>query len=244
MKYEFFKSHCTECLFFQLLNRLKDKKKSDLAKKVGDVNFYAELEAIDNMTVNDLPADLIKLLNASAQNGFLDQATTCPDCGGRLRSTFDIVADEKGKKRMYIKDVEISSRDFDELKAIIPRQNILDYDGDMYMDADLKEELELKARLQNSDYTSPSLEKTLVCVAIGTGFTFEYLKGISMRKLSLLLRTIDKKETYYAQYQASMSGMVKFKEDPKHWIFSDDKKNITKEFTSLDDFTKKFDKVT
>ena len=58
-----------------------------------------------------------------------------------------------------------------------------------------------------------------------------------------MLRSVDKMHTYYAQIQAQMSGMVTFKEDPKHWIFSDDKKNIKDELTALDDFTKKFDNV-
>ena len=52
-----------------------------------------------------------------------------------------------------------ADKDFDELKALVARQNILDYDGDKYIDPDLKEELEIKARLQNKNYTSPSLEK-------------------------------------------------------------------------------------
>jgi ribosomal protein L31 len=44
--------------------------------------------------------------------------------------------------------------------------------------------------------------------------------------------------------QAAMSGMVKFKEDPKHWIFTDNKKNIKDELTSLENFEKKFEHVT
>ena len=164
-------------------------------------------------------------------------------CGGQKRDIISI-KDEGNIKKITIYNTDISPKDFDELKALVARQNILDYDGDKYIDPDLKEELEIKARLQNKDYTSPSLEKQMVCVCAGTGYTLEELKGIPLRKLSLLLRTVDSKASYYAQVQGAYSGMVKFKQDPKHWIFGDNKKDISKEFTSLESFTGKFDRVT
>ena len=102
----------------------------------------------------------------------------------------------------------------------------------------------MKRYIDAKDYTSPTLEKQMTCVAVGTGFTFDYLQKITMRKLSLLLKTVDAKNVYYAQIQAAMSGMVKFKEDPKHWIFTDNKKNIKDELTSLENFEKKFEHVT
>ena len=125
-----------------------------------------------------------------------------------------------------------------------PELYIVDYKDDVYIDPDLKEELDIKAQMQNKDYTSPTLEKQLICVSISTPYTIEQLKEISMRKLSLMLKTIDAKESYYAQVQAMYSGMVKFKQDPKHWIFSDNSRDISKELTTLDDVKKKFAPVT
>jgi len=69
----------------------------------------------------------------------------------------------------------LPTQDLDLLCSLIPRQNIIDYDGDEYIDPDLKEELELKSKMQNSDYTSPTLEKTMVCIVADTGLSFEYL---------------------------------------------------------------------
>lgn len=191
----------------------------------------------------ELPNDIKELFIRKARGEFFQQLQICSECGGEMRDVFSI-KNNNGLHSLMIKDVELGPGDFDEFKAIVPRQNVLDYDGDKYMDYDLKDELELKARLQNQDYTAPTLEKQIVCVAVGTGYSLEYLKTIPMRKLSMLLRIIDRKESYYTQLQASMSGFVTFKEDPKHWIFSDDKKNIAKELTSIDNFTKKFDAVT
>ena len=181
----------------------------------------------------------------TAANTFMEEyGYKCPKCGAKMRDIFSIKKDGK-KKTLMIKNVEITPKDFDELKALVPRQNILDYDGDKYIDPDLKEELEIKQRLQNQDYTSPTLEKQIICVSIGTGFTKQYIvNNMTMRELSLYLRTIDAKDTYYSELQASMSGFVKFKQPPKHWIFGDSSKNIAKELSDAGDFVKKFQHVT
>lgn len=199
-------------------------------------------QQFDDEEKHSIPQDIMKDIIYNAKLNFFEKLIKC-ECGGELRDIFTIKKSGAIKK-LVVKDVEFGPQEFDELRALIPRQNILDYDGDKYVDPDLKEELEIKARLQNKDYTSPTLEKQIVCVAVGTGFTMEYLYKITMRKLSLLLKTVDAKSMYYAQVQAAMSGMVKFKEDPKHWIFTDNKKNIKDELTSLENFEKKFEHVT
>lgn len=191
-----------------------------------------------------IPEELLKQIEQHAYYEFYQKSTICPDCEEKMRDIYSIKS-ENGVETFMIRDVEINSSDFEELKAVIPRQNILDYDGDKYIDPDLKEELQIKAEMKNKDYTAPTLEKQIICVAIGTGYSLEYLQEISMRKLSLLLRLIDNKETYYAQLQASLSGMVKFPEGSiKHWIFTDDKRNLKDEITSLDAFKDKFKAVT
>lgn len=174
---------------------------------------------------------------------YFKEKMKCKKCGSNMREIISI-KNEGNIKKLSIKNTDISPKDFDELKALVSRQNILDYDGDKYVDPDLKEELEIKARLQNKNYTSPSLEKQMVCVCAGTGYTLKELKEIPLRKLTLLLKTVDSKANYYAQVQGAYSGMVKFKEDPKHWIFGDNKRDIASEFTSLESFTGKFNNVT
>ena len=174
---------------------------------------------------------------------YFKEKMKCKKCGSNMREIISI-KNEGNIKKLSIKNTDISPKDFDELKALVSRQNILDYDGDKYVDPDLKEELEIKARLQNKNYTSPSLEKQMVCVCAGTGYTLKELKEIPLRKLTLLLKTVDSKANYYAQVQGAYSGMVKFKQDPQHWIFGDNKRDIASEFTSLESFTGKFNDVT
>lgn len=189
--------------------------------------------------------DLLPTIEQQAKFTFLKEKMQC-ECGGELIDIFGFKKDEKTKGVwLMVKDVEINNSEFEELKALIPRMNILDYDGDLNIDPELKAELDLKAKLQNGDYTSPTLEKQIMCVALGTGYSLEYLQEITMRKLSYFLKLVDKEKTYYAQLQASMSGMVKFPEGSiRHWIFSDDKKNIASELSDSEGFLKKFDQVT
>lgn len=175
---------------------------------------------------------------------FINKYAICPECGEKMRDIYGIQT-KNGQKKLYIYDIILESKDLDEFIAIITHQNILDYDGDKYIDPNLKAEMELKARMENKNYTSPTLEKMLVCVSISSPYTMEMLKEqVSLRKLSLMLKTIDAKGYYYAQIQGAMSGMVEFKRDIPHWIFTDNKKDMSKEIMTMNDFQKKFASVT
>ena len=170
---------------------------------------------------------------------------TCPECGAKRREIFSIKNNENPVlKKLMIFNTELTAGEFDEFVAIVTHYNMLNYEGDKYMDPTLKEEMEIKARLENKDYRSPSLEKQMVCVSVGTGYKIEELREITLRKLTYLLRTVDRMHIYYAQMQGAYSGMVKFKKDPTHWIFGDDRRDFSKEITSLEEFNKKMAPVT
>lgn len=170
---------------------------------------------------------------------------TCPEegCGGTMQDVYRIK--NSTPKKLCILDIELSSKDYEEMVGIITHGNILDYKDDKYIDPDLKKDLELKAKLENSNYSTPSLEKQLVGVTISTAYTIDYLKEhVTLRKLAWMLRLIDKQKMYYAQIQGSMSGMVTFKTEPTHWLFGEDKKDMSKEIMTLNDVQRKFANVT
>ena len=215
----------------------------DLKVKIQEEYHQEQISQGEEPKDLEFDEEMEKNLYKLAQSQAMRETYTCPDCQAQMRDIFAIKNDD-GKKTLTILKYEFTAKDFDELKALVPRQNILDYDADKYINPDLKEELELKAMLKNSDYTSPTLEKQMVCVVASTGYTFEEIQQkMTIRKLAFLLRTIDRKNTYYAQLQGQMSGMVSFKEDPKHWIFGDDKRNIKDELTDYGQFEKKFKDV-
>ena len=227
-----------------LIELVFHEKNGFFCPNCGEEILFEEIKnELDSITKTIMESKGTKEQVDIAKIEYFKEKMKCKKCGSNMREIISI-KNEGNIKKLSIKNTDISPKDFDELKALVSRQNILDYDGDKYIDPDLKEELEIKARLQNKNYTSPSLEKQMVCVCAGTGYTLKELKEIPLRKLTLLLKTVDSKANYYAQVQGAYSGMVKFKEDPKHWIFGDNKRDIASEFTSLESFTGKFNDVT
>ena len=227
-----------------LIELVFHEKNGFFCPNCGEEILFEEIKnELDNITKTIMESKGTKEQVDIAKIEYFKEKMKCKKCGSNMREIISI-KNEGNIKKLSIKNTDISPKDFDELKALVSRQNILDYDGDKYVDPDLKEELEIKARLQNKNYTSPSLEKQMVCVCAGTGYTLKELKEIPLRKLTLLLKTVDSKANYYAQVQGAYSGMVKFKQDPKHWIFGDNKRDIASEFTSLESFTSKFNDVT
>ena len=227
-----------------LIELVFHEKNGFFCPNCGEVILFEEIKnELDNITKTIMESKGTKEQVDIAKIEYFKEKMKCKKCGSNMREIISI-KNEGNIKKLSIKNTDISPKDFDELKALVSRQNILDYDGDKYIDPDLKEELEIKARLQNKNYTSPSLEQQMVCVCAGTGYTLKELKEIPLRKLTLLLKTVDSKANYYAQVQGAYSGMVKFKQDPSHWIFGDNKRDIASEFTSLESFTGKFNDVT
>ena len=227
-----------------LIELVFHEKNGFFCPNCGEEILFEEIKnELDNITKTIMESKGTKEQVDIAKIEYFKEKMKCKKCGSNMREIISI-KNEGNIKKLSIKNTDISPKDFDELKALVSRQNILDYDGDKYVDPDLKEELEIKARLQNKNYTSPSLEKQMVCVCAGTGYTLKELKEIPLRKLTLLLKTVDSKANYYAQVQGAYSGMVKFKQDPVHWIFGDNKRDIASEFTSLESFTGKFNDVT
>ena len=227
-----------------LIELVFHEKNGFFCPNCGEEILFEEIKnELDNIIKEIMESKGTKEQVDIAKIEYFKEKMKCKKCGSNMREIISI-KNEGNIKKLSIKNTDISPKDFDELKALVSRQNILDYDGDKYIDPDLKEELEIKARLQNKNYTSPSLEKQMVCVCAGTGYTLKELKEIPLRKLTLLLKTVDSKANYYAQVQGAYSGMVKFKQDPSHWIFGDNKRDIASEFTSLESFTGKFNDVT
>lgn len=200
-------------------------KKNQTLKEIFELHYNLK---------EDTPENRLKLVN----NFF-----NCPTCGTKRREYISI-KNSGNLAKFCIGDEEFTSKDFDEFKAIVTHYNILGYDGDEYIDPDLKADLELKKKLENKDYTSPSLEKQIICVSISTSYKIEEIKNLTMRKLSYMLKIIDRKEHYFSQMQGLYSGMVKFKEDPKHWIFGDNEQDLSKEIMTVKQLKDKFKDVT
>lgn len=167
----------------------------------------------------------------------------CPNCQQYMYDIIRYVEEERGRISLYIKGQKLTSGDFDRFRDIVLYQNITDYEDESAMDTDLAAELKLVKQLKNKDITEPSLEKKLACAVISTGYTFEEIYNITIRKLNLLLRTEDGKMFYQAAKIGSMSGMVTFKTEPDHWIYERKKTIFDEGATQLDSLRSKLSNV-
>ena len=214
----------------------------ECGKKIEDEEIAKKLIELDKEMAN-LGEDISDEDRQLKRLQMLQSLSVC-ECGGQMREVYSI-KNENGQKNLMIKNVVLTNKDLEELTAIITHYNILDYDGDKYIDPNLKKDLELKRQLEHKDYASPSLEKQMVGVSISSPYRIEELKEkVTLRKLALMLKMIDSQRTYYAQIQGQMSGMVEFKTPPLHWMYGNDKKDMSKEIMSLNDVQSKFAAVT
>ena len=216
----------------------------ECGKKIEDEEIAKKLIELDKEMAN-LGEDLSDEDRQLKRLQMLQSLSVC-ECGGQMREVYSI-KNENGQKNLMIKNVVLTNKDLEELTAIITHYNILDYDGDKYIDPNLKKDLELKRQLEHKDYASPSLEKQMVGVSISSPYRIEELKEkVTLRKLALMLKMIDSQRTYYAQIQGQMSRLVEFKNgsQPVHWMYGNDKKDMSKEIMSLNDVQSKFAAVT
>lgn len=197
-----------------------------------------ESEIPENQRTKDNPEYQIFLI---AFSKFLEEIHTC-ECGNRFKELIRIET-EGDKEKLYVNNVEITPKDYEELRSIYCYQNIVDYD-DEYIDPDLKKDLEETARLKNPNAVQPTLEKQMSCILTNSAYTYETLRQIPIRKMVMLLRVIDAKIHYMAYRQGEMSGMVKFNGEIDHWIYSNDKKNKFADIMTVDQLKDKLKDVT
>lgn len=216
----------------------------ECGKKIEDEEIAKKLIELDKEIAN-LGEDISDEDRQLKRLQILQSLSVC-ECGGQMREVYSI-KNENGQKNLMIKNVVLTNKDLEELTAIITHYNILDYDGDKYIDPNLKKDLAKKAELEHKDYASPSLEKQLVGVSINSPYHIEELKeNVTLRKLALMLKMIDSQKMYYAQIQAQMSRFVEFKNGsrPTHWMYGNDKKDMSKEIMTLNDVQSKLASVT
>jgi len=170
----------------------------------------------------------------------IEKIQVCEKCGSALRQYY-CIKQEGEKKQLFIGHVEITPSEYENLRKLVCYQNMLDFD-DEYVDPELKADLEEVAKLKNPSGVTPSLEKQMAAVITGSSYKYEDLKELTLRKFTMLLRIIDAKLHYMCYQEGKMSGLVQFKNEPDHWIWSSDdqKKDKFKDIMSLDQIKTKF----
>lgn len=221
-------------LIFHIKNGIKCECDKDNDTYISYENIYKFIAEKEQNAQGELSnEDIMK---------YFYEIKKCPKCG-KIRDDLIKFNDlPNGKKDLIVDGVEIDKTTFDELRTLVCYYNMPDYD-DEYVDPELEAELQEAARLENPNATSPSLEKQESCLVASTSYKYSELKELSIRKLVLLLRTVDKKLHYFTYRQAEASGMVSFKSELPHWIYGSDKHDKFERLQTLDSFKEKMAQV-
>lgn len=221
-------------LIFHIHNGIKCECDEDGDTFVSYEDIYKLIAEKEHKSGQDLSSeDIMK---------YFYEIRKCPKCGKYREDLIKFNDLPNGKKDLIVDDVEIDKTTFDELRSLVCYYNLPDYD-DEYVDPDLEAELEERAKLENPDAVSPTLEKQMSCLVASTSYKYAELEDLTIRKLVLLLRTVDTKLHYFTYRQAEASGMVSFKHELTHWIYGNDKRNKFDGLQSLDSFKEKMSHV-
>lgn len=129
--------------------------------------------------------------------------------------------DENNKVFFIINGEKYDEYDFEEIKKIIAEQNLIEL-PDENMSKDVRDSLEAARRYKErlSGSTPGSFEDYIISLAITTGWSFEYIYSLTIRKFMNSIRRLDNLIHYKIYLNASMSGMVEFKDKSfiKHWL--------------------------
>lgn len=142
---------------------------------------------------------------------------------------------EEISKPIFIIDEDVyNSEDFEKIQAIIAQQNMVEL-IDENISKEVRDSLE-KARefkRKQSGSKLASTEDYIISLASATGWSFDYIYSMSVRKFIKTIRRLDNLIHYKIYLAASMSGLVQFEDKSfiKHWL------------TGLDDDEEKYSDV-
>lgn len=151
--------------------------------------------------------------------------------------------DEKGKIFLTVKDIKISSKQFEDIKRIILYQNINEYD-DKYVDPDLKKARDEYLNFVNRGIDSPSIENQIAIITSHTGICKKDLMQYTYRSFDILFNTVKEEVDYTISKSAEMSGNVTFKQPIEHWIYKTKKDKYADAFVNKSAFDDKMKNVT
>ena len=138
-----------------------------------------------------------------------------------INSEMYFYVDENDKAFFKVNSVEYNADDFDAITKIIFEQNCIT-PIDETIQKEIRDALEKaeQYKMQQNKRKMCSLEEQMICVLISTSLKMNDIYELTIRKFEKILQRVDAKLHYEIYLSASMSGMVKFKDDSviKHWM--------------------------
>ncbi len=168
----------------------------------------------------------------------------CPHEGCESENFIEMmkfIEDSNTHKHVLCVDGQIiTKQDYDRLRYIVLYQNFPDYQDDSWVDPAVKADYEARMKLerQKNDLHA-SIEKKIVCLHVTTSDSFEYIYGMSIRKFTMALTTVDDLINYKIMKTAALSGFVQWPKDKpiEHWIYKPYKDMYGDNYKTIDEAT-------
>jgi hypothetical protein len=157
------------------------------------------------------------------------------DCNEREIQFF---VNNKGKVFLKIKGVEISAKEFNEIKDIILFGNFKDYEDESKINDDVKKALRDRNEILNKNKVYPSLEKQIMFVLRDSKINKSELLNMSYRDFNILYDISIEDREYILNNLRDMSGKtydIKDKEALEHYMYKNKHNPYKDLFRNSDD---------
>lgn len=127
----------------------------------------------------------------------------------------------------------ITSKELEDIKKIIFKQNIYDY-NDRYISPDIKREIEAYNKIRYKDIIQPDFEKKKVFVMSKNGIDEDQLNKMYYRTFSRMFKLMVDNDIYFASKMIEASPKYDIKESVIYPLFAKEDDGISNAFTSSD----------
>lgn len=121
------------------------------------------------------------------------------------------------------RDIQITAKEFDDIRRIILYQNFSHYD-DSYISPDLKEAIEAENKLRNKNRKTPNLERRMAIITAHCGLSKKEQQEMTFRAHSQLFSEVCGEVDFLTVRPIAVYGGKADKME--HWIFASDKDKL------------------
>ena len=139
--------------------------------------------------------------------------------------------------KITLRDVEFTTREFDDFRRIIMYQNIYDYD-ETPMSDDFRRVIEQYYAIKNRGIHKPDLEDKAVAIILNTAYTFDSLQEVPYRSFEKLFYDGVGKIDYMAT--KSLEPHLKEGKSIDHWVYKPIREKYSEVFSDANEFANKF----
>jgi hypothetical protein len=159
-----------------------------------------------------------------------------------ISEQFLIKINDKGKFVLFIKDILIDYKDFNNIIQLIMYQNVYGYEDDTDMNPDIKEAIDEYYALVNKGKETVTLERKISIVTAHTGILKKELLLMTYYSFMSLFEAVVDEIDYVVNKNIEANG-GKFKQPIEHFVYRDKKSKYSNAFGKKESLEKGFKKI-